>query len=379
MALPLGTGLAAATLRAVARVQIRDEGPDLGRIPGPLRDAGPHLPPSCGGIEATLALPVVLAEARLWGLPEQDLDELLPAAERCLRWLRTALGDGEPLGEPGSDGPRRASTQAHAHRAALLGAELLAACGRPGADDLRQAADGLHRRFLRTFWIDDASGGRPAAARTADGRLLPWPSADLAHLLDTGLSGRGRMARGLLDSARCARLAQVLTSPALDSGWGLRGLGGREPGHNPFGHRAGAVRVHETAVAVSGLAAAGHEAEAAVLLRGLLDAAESFGYRLPEMYAGRQRAEGGTPVPHPAACRPAAVAAAAGVHVVTALFGIGPDVPGGLVALRPLRDAPLGAVRLSGLRVAGEPFAVRVGPLGLGVVEEAASGLQLGA
>ncbi|MDX6356892.1 MAG: hypothetical protein QOF98_3795, partial [Streptomyces sp.] len=36
-------------------------------------------------------------------------------------------------------------------------------------------------------------------------------------------------------------------------------------------------------------------------------------------------------------------------------------------------------LRLSGLRVAGEPFAVRVSRLGLGMVEEAADGLQLGA
>ncbi|GAA3708612.1 glycogen debranching N-terminal domain-containing protein [Streptomyces tremellae] len=378
MALPLGTGLAAATLRAVSRGQVRGRGADAGRIPGPLRDAGPHLPPSCTGIEATLAFPAVLAEARLWGLPEQDLEELLPAAERCLRWLRTALGGGEPLGEPGPEGPRRAATQAHAHRAALLGAELLAACGRPGADDLRADAEALRERFLRTFWIDDPSGGRPAVARTADGRLLPFPGADLAHLLDTGLTTGGGRAQGLLDAPRRARVAELLTSPALDSGWGLRGLGGRDPGHNPFGHRAGAVRVHETAVAVAGLAAAGHGTEAGLLLRGLLDAAEAFGYRLPEMYAGRRRAEGGMPVPHPAACRPAAVAAAAGVHVVAGLAGIKPDAPGGLVALCPLREAPLGAVRITGLRVAGEPFAVRVGRTGMGVVEEAAARLQLG-
>jgi hypothetical protein len=116
-----------------------------------------------------------------------------------------------------------------------------------------------------------------------------------------------------------------------------------------------------------------------VLLRGLLDAAEAFGYRLPEMYGGQQRTAGGVPAPHPAACRPAAVTAAAGIHVVTTLVGPRPDVPGGLVALHPLRGAPLGAVRLSGLRVGGEPFSARVGRQGLGVVEEAASGLQLGA
>ncbi|MFE4831127.1 glycogen debranching N-terminal domain-containing protein [Streptomyces sp. NPDC056672] len=378
MALPLGTRLAAGTLRTVARGQFTGKGRDFGRLPGPLRDAGPHLPPSCGGAEATLAFPVVLAEARRWGLPESELAELLPVAERCLHWLRAALDGGGLLGEPGPAGPQRVETQAHAHRAALLGADLLDACGRPGADGWREWAGALRVRFAETFWIDDRAGGRPAAARLHDGRLLPYPSGSSAHLLDAGLLGEGRAAPGLLDRERTEQLARVLGSPTLDSGWGLRGLGAREPGHNPFGHRAGAVRAHETAVAVAGLAMAGHEKEAVSLLRGVLDAAEAFGHRLPEMYAGEQRTAGGAPVPHPAACRPAAVAAAAGIHLLTALVGVRPDAPGGTVALYPVRSAPLGAVRLSGLRVAGEPFSLRVSRLGLGMVEEAADRLQLG-
>ncbi len=96
------------------------------------------------------------------------------------------------------------------------------------------------------------------------------------------------------------------------------------------------------------------------------------------MYAGEQRTAGSLPVPHPAACRPAAVAAAAGVHLLTALAGIRPDAPAGTVVLFPVRSAPLGAVQLSGLRVAGEPFAVRISRLGLGMVEEAAGTLRLG-
>ncbi len=83
-------------------------------------------------------------------------------------------------------------------------------------------------------------------------------------------------------------------------------------------------------------------------------------------------------MPHPSACRPAAVAAAAAVHVLVALAGIRPDAPARTVALQPVRCAPLGAIRLAGLRIAGEPFAVRVSRLGLGMVEEAAPGLQLG-
>ncbi|MFJ8663616.1 glycogen debranching N-terminal domain-containing protein [Streptomyces sp. NPDC093795] len=378
MALPLGTRLAATTLRALGRTQISGAGPESGRIPGPLRDAGPHLPPRCTGIEATLAFPAVLAEARRWGLPAADLEELLPVAERCLDWLRRAAGGNGLVPDPGPAGPWRAETQAHAHRAALLGADLLDDCGRPGGDALRETARTLRERFRREFWLDDRAGGRPVVGRTPDGRSLPHLGGWAAHLLDTGLLGGGRYARGLLDRTETEQVARLVGTPALDSGWGLRGLGAKEPGYNPFGHRAGAVRVHETAVAVGGLAALGHEREATALLRGLMDASVAFDHRLPEMYAGEQRTAGGLPVPHPAACRPAAVAAAGAVHALLALAGIRPDAPGRSVSTHPLRSAPLGAIRFSGLVVAGESFAVRVGRLGLGMVEEAAEGLQLG-
>ncbi|WP_327278926.1 MULTISPECIES: glycogen debranching N-terminal domain-containing protein [unclassified Streptomyces] len=377
MALPLGSGLAAATLRTLARTQTGGGGPDAGKIPGPLRGAGPQLPPGCTGTEATLAFPVVLAEARRWGMPEEGVARLLPAAERCLDWLRGALGKDGFLADP-EPGPRRCETQAHAHRAALLGADLLAGCGRPGAAEWREWAAALRERFRDGFWIDGPDGGRPAAALHPDGRPLPRMTGAAAHLLDTGLLGGGELAPGLLDRVRTEQLARLLGAPAMDSGWGLRSMAFREPGHNPFGHRSGAVRAYESAVAVAGLAQAGFGKEAAGLLRGLLDAAESFGYRLPEMYAAEQRTAGSAPLPHPAACRPAAAAAAAGIHALTALAGLRPDAPAGTVALVPLPGAPLGALRFSGLRVSGEPFAVRISRLGLGMVEEAADALQLG-
>ncbi|MFB6808478.1 glycogen debranching N-terminal domain-containing protein [Streptomyces sp. NPDC056387] len=377
MALPLGTGLAAATLRTLARTQTGGRGPDAGKIPGPLRGAGPQLPPGCTGTEATLAFPAVLAEARRWGLPEEEVARLLPAAERCLDWLRGALGKDGFLADP-DPGPRRCETQAHAHRAALLGADLLAGCGRPGAQEWRDRAAALRERFRDAFWIDGPDGGRPAAALHPDGRPLPRLTGAAAHLLDTGLLGGGELAPGLLDRIRTEQLARLLGAPAMDCGWGLRSMAFREPGHNPFGHRSGAVRAYESAVAVAGLAQAGFEKEAAGLLRGLLDAAESFGYRLPEMYAAEQRTAGSAPLPHPAACRPAAVAAAAGIHALTALAGLRPDAPAGTVALVPLSGAPLGALRFSGLRVSGEPFAVRISRMGLGMVEEAADALLLG-
>ncbi|MEU7583098.1 glycogen debranching N-terminal domain-containing protein [Streptomyces sp. NPDC041068] len=378
MALPLGTRLAAGTLRTLARSQLAGPGARSGMIPGPLRDAGPHLPPGCTGTEATLLFPVLLAEAWRWGLSGQEVEELLPVAERCLRWLRAAADEGVFLTDAHPGGPARCEVQAYAHRAALLGADLLDAHGRADSIGLRQWAERMRSAFREAFWVEDRAGGRPAAALLADGRPVPHLTGGAAHLLDTGLLGAGALAPGLLDKVQTEQLARLLGGPAMDSGWGLRSLGAKEVAYNPFGHRGGAVRVHETAVAVAGLAAAGYEKEASSLLRGMLSAAESFGHRLPEMYAGEQRTEGGAPLPHPAACRPAATAAAAGVHILTALAGIRPDAPTGTVTLRPVRSAPLGELGLTALSVAGAPFSVRVSRLGLAMVEEAADGLQLG-
>ncbi|MFI0537908.1 glycogen debranching N-terminal domain-containing protein [Streptomyces sp. WSLK1-3] len=378
MTLPLGTRLAAGTLRTLARSQLRGQAAQFGMIPGPRRDAGVHLPAGCTGTEATLLFPAVLAEAYRWGLSPQETEELLPTAERCLGWLRAAVGEGTYLCDPQPGGPVRCETQAHAHRAAVLGADLLDTFDRPGGAGLRQWARELRTAFREGFWVEDRGGGRPAAARAPDGRLLPHLGAAAVHLLDTGLLGGGEQAPGLLGRVQTEQLARLLGGPAMDSGWGLRGLGAKEAGYNPFGHRTGAVRVHETAIAVAGLAAAGYEKEAGSLLRGLLAAAETFGHRLPEMYAGEQRTEGSAPLPHPAACRPAATSAAAGVLLLSVLAGARPDVPAGTVTLRPMRSAPLGEIGLTGLRIAGAPFSVRVSRLGLAMVEEAAEGLQLG-
>ncbi len=233
MALPLGTRLAAGTLRVLARTQRLGPGAGAGMIPGPVRDAGPHLPPGCTGTEATLLFPVLLAEARRWGLGTPETQELLPVAERCLTWLRTTVGNGTYVPDPQPHGPVRCETQAHAHRAALLGAELLDDFDRPGGDWLRQWAQRLRTAFRRDFWIDDPAGGRPAAALTSDGGVVPHLGAAAAHLLDTGLLGGGTVAPGLLDPVRTGRLARLLGSPAMDSGWGLRSLAVTEAGYTP--------------------------------------------------------------------------------------------------------------------------------------------------
>ncbi|MDH6121707.1 hypothetical protein ABH930_005701 [Kitasatospora sp. GAS204A] len=397
LTLPLGTRLAAGTLRALARRQqtapaggAAGAGKGEGIIPGPLRHAGPELPPSCTATEATLLFVTVLAEAWRWGLPRQEVADLLPAAERALAVLRATTENGPldgfvtdlgrlPDDRSAQPATARCEVQAQAHRAALHGAELLEAFGRPGAAGWREWAAGLRGRFRERFWVDDLSGGRPAAALTADGRPLPAVAASFVHLLDLGLAADGASLPGLLDREQTRLLAHRLVAPELDCGWGLRTLSGRSARFNPLGHRSGAVRVQETAMAVVGLSEAGFEREAGALLEGLLAASAHFGGRLPEMYAGEQRLPDCPAAPHPAACRPAAGSAAGAAHAVLALAGVRPDAPAKRVVVRPASTAPLGELELSGLRVAGEPFAVRVSRIGVAVVEEASSELQLGA
>lgn len=64
--------------------------------------------------------------------------------------------------------------------------------------------------------------------------------------------------------------------------------------------------------------------------------------------------------------------------LLCSVAGIRPDAPAGTVTLRPFRAAPLGEIVLTGLRISGAPFSVRVSRLGLAMVEEADDGLQLG-
>jgi glycogen debranching enzyme len=381
MALPLGTDLAAGTLRTLARRQGTRTDPSVEEEPGKILHEvriGPAGPEHYfGTVDATPLWISLLHDAWRWGLPDAEVAELLPNLEAALGWLRDAAGTGfvryvDNAGVLSNQGWKDSfdsiqfaggrladppialcEVQAYAFAAALEGAALLDAFGRPGGDGWRDWAGGLRDRFRQAFWVEDPAGRYPAIALDGAGRPVDSVTSNIGHLLGTGF----------LDDAETAAVVRRLGAPDMDSGFGLRTMSSRSAGFNALSYHGGSVWSHDTAIALRGLVAAGTAdagAVAASLVHSLLAAAPAFDFRLPELYGGESAGAGRGPLAYPAACRPQAWSAAAALGVLTATVGLTPDVPAGRVTLRPMRPSPVGDLTVRGLRVAGQPLDVRL-------------------
>ncbi|MFI7151411.1 glycogen debranching N-terminal domain-containing protein [Nonomuraea sp. NPDC050022] len=424
MLLPLGTDLAASTLRVLARRQGTHVGPATGEAPGKImhelrrheHSGGDLRLPAAyyGTIDATPLWIGLLHDAWRWGMPTAQIEPLLPALEAALGWLGDHAdpdGDGflEYIDSTGHglanqgwkdsgdavrfrDGRQAeppialAEVQGYACAAAHQGAALLTAFGRKGAERWLDYAGTMADRFRARFWVthpapatERGSGhlapggsghptsvrswesgppasvagresGFPALALDRDKRPVDSLTSNIGHLLGTGLLSPGEE----------ARVAELLGTPAMSGAFGLRTMSADDGAFSPLSYHCGSVWSHDTAIVIAGLARTGHGRLAAELARGLLTAAEGFDYRLPELHAGDDRDTVGQPVAYPAACRPQAWSAAAAVTLLHTAVGLYPDVPGGKVLVRPLAGAPLGAVTVRGLRVAGADVTVSI-------------------
>jgi glycogen debranching enzyme len=407
MMLPLGTQLAAGTLRVLAARQGSSVDPRTGEAPGKIlhelrrRDvfagaAAPEMPFAYyGSVDSTPLWIGLLHDAWRWGMPGDEVAALLPSLEAALGWIADHAdrdGDGflEYVDHTGRglsnqgwkdsadavrfhDGRRAAApialaeVQGYAYEAAMQGAALLDAFDRPGGSRWRDWAQTLAERFRAAFWVDGPAGTYPALALDRDKRPVDSLTSNIGHLLGTGI----------LTAKESALVADLPTSPALAGGFGLRTMSEHDAAFSPLSYHCGSIWAHDTAIVVDRLARTGHGAAAALLAEGLLAAAEAFDYRLPELYGGDDRSDLGRPVPYPAACRPQAWAAAAGVTVLHAALGVRPDVPAGTVTVAPLPGAPLGAVSARGLRVGGQPLDVAVDSAGTPTVGTLPPGLTL--
>ncbi|WP_243866109.1 glycogen debranching N-terminal domain-containing protein [Actinophytocola oryzae] len=371
MALPLDPGLALGTLRTLAESQGTRVDPateeEPGRIMHELR-RGPDSAALLGGeryygtADATPLFVMLLAQAWRWGVAEDAVRALLPAADAALSWVdghgdfvtyRRATDRGlanqgwkdSPDAVNHADG--RLATgpialcevQGYAYAAWLARAELAEAFGEDPTRH-RARAEALRTRFAERFWLP--RHGWYAVALDGDGAPVDALTSNTAHCLWTGIA----------TDEHAATLVARLSEPDMDTGYGLRTLASTMGAHNPMSYHNGSVWPHDTAIAVAGLMRYAHLPGAVDLAHrlavGLLDAATAFGGRLPELYCGLPRTEFAPPVPFPTSCSPQAWASAAPLLVVRALLGLEPHVPHGTVTTDPRLPAHWGEITLTG-------------------------------
>jgi glycogen debranching enzyme len=137
------------------------------------------------------------------------------------------------------------------------------------------------------------------------------------------------------------------------TGWGVRTLSRSAGRYNPVSYHNGSVWPHDTAIVAAGLARYGFTQHAQRISTGLLEAADHFEGRLPELFCGFERTDFALPVQYPSSCSPQAWAAAAPLLLVRSLLGLRPAVPDGAVRVAPKLTPRMGELRAEGVPLAG--------------------------
>ena len=402
-----------ATLELLARYQ--------GRLSNPARDEEPgkilhelrvgerarlgEVPftPYYGSVDATPLFLILLGEYLQWTGDLDCFTALRPQVDAALGWLeRQGDPDGDGLFEyvsRASDGlvnqgwkdsynaivdssgslarPPIAlvEMQGYVFRAFRAMANVCRVAGDGDrATRLEQRATQIQETFERSFWSPGlgnyalALHGDPGAKRVAD--------------VDASNQGQALWG-GIVATSHAGAVRDSIMDPErLNAGWGVRTLSQAAAAYNPFDYQTGAVWPHDSAMVAVGLRSYGFDDEALEILTGLYEAATRFDlYRLPELFAGFDRAAYGRPVRYPVACSPQAWAAGSLPYLLTAVLGIVPDAfARTLRVVRPRLPEWLEWVEIKGLMVGTSQVDLRFersGDLSLAAVTSKAPDLQV--
>ncbi|HEY3446459.1 MAG TPA: glycogen debranching N-terminal domain-containing protein [Myxococcales bacterium] len=374
--------LARGTLSALARFQGQKLDPVTEEAPGkilheyrrgPIPEAARSLIPAYpyyGTIDATPLFVIALCEHVRWTGDLAFARALWPNLEAAVEWMR-AWGDrdGDGLLEYQRDsdtglvnqgwkdstdsvrfrdgtiaqGPiALVEVQGYAVRALRQAAQLAEALGR--ADEAQAwtaRAAATRARLLEAFDLPE----RGYFAEALDGRKRKVDSltSNPGHLLWAGV----------VEPAQARRIAGVLLSDELFSGYGVRTMGVKEGGYNPLSYHNGSVWPHDNALILEGLARYGLRDEAAHLAEALLRALARFDrHRPPELFCGYPSERFPGPVSYPNANAPQAWASGAVLQLVKVIAGLDVDALAKKVTVRPLSVRGLGRLVLRGLPVA---------------------------
>jgi glycogen debranching enzyme len=329
----------------------------------------PHSP-YYGTVDATPLWLVLLDEYERWTGDAELVDRLWPNALAALGWIDEygdLDGDGfveyERLSRRGlanqgwkdsadsirmrdgtlADGPiALVEVQGYVY-AARTGMARLARLR--GDEELARrqelAAEAMRVNFEQAFWMEDFD--TYAMALDGSKRQVDGIGSNAGHVLWAGLAAPDR----------AARVARVLTSPGMWSGWGIRTLSSEMIGYNPIGYHLGTIWPHDNGICAAGFARYGLFDESRQVAGALLEATTHFREaRMPELFCGFDREASPLPVPYPVACSPQAWAAGSLFHLISSTLGMRPSArERRLELLRPSLPDWLPGLRMRNLRV----------------------------
>ncbi len=387
MVLPLDPSLALGTMRTLASLQGTKVTPATEEEPGKIlhemrfgMQASLWLGGSSvyyGTVDATPLFVMLLGELRRWGLEREVVDELLPHADRALDWIvnygdrdgdgfveygrSTELGlanqgrkdsfDGITFADATIAEPPIALAEVQGYVYAAYLAKSHFCTEREDADGAAywaHKAQELKDAFNRVFWLPDREYF--ALGLDASKRPIDSLASNMGHCLWTGI----------VDAGKAAPVARHLTGPDMFSGFGIRTLAASCGAYNPMSYHNGSVWPHDNAICAAGLMRYGYVREAQQVAIGILEAAEYFGGRLPELFCGFGRDEFAQPVSYPTSCSPQAWASAAPFHLLRTLLRFDPSVPVGKLWCDPAIPARYLPLRIESMHVAGARVCVDV-------------------
>ena len=371
MSLLVDPTLAAGTLQTLATIQgtkvDTDSEEEPGRIPHEVRlgvTAGLSLGGTAyyGTVDATPLFVSLLGELSRWGLSDDIIDSLVPAADRALEWIgKYGDRDGDGFVEylrPNTHGlvnqgwkdswdginfadgrmaePPTAvcEVQAYVYSAYIARSMLARSDGDTAVEHhWAERAAALKDAFNEKFWLPNR--GYFAIALDKDKTQVDACTSNMGHCLWAGI----------VDEDKAPSLVEHLMSPKMFTGWGIRTLATDMGAYNPVSYHNGSVWPHDTAIVATGLMRYGFVDEAKRIASGVLEAAEYFEGQLPELFCGFDRSEFHGPVPYPTACSPQAWAAATPIQLARILLRFDPDFTRNVVRLAPILPEEIGNFR----------------------------------
>lgn len=383
-----GPDLARSALRELAALQATEVDPSRDAEPGKIvhevrrgKCATKWFDRYYGTADATPLFLILLSETWRWTDDSDLVHELREPALAALRWIdefgdrdgdgfveyarRTPRGLENQSWKDSGDSQRfhdgrfaeapiaPCEVQGYVYDAKRRMAELAREVWHDSAlsDALDRQAEELRSRFDEEYWVD-GRGGYYALALDAEKHRVDSLCSNIGHLLWSGI----------VPPERVTAVVDALMGDDLWSGWGVRTMSRVEAAYSPLSYHNGTVWPHDNSLCAWGLARHGRWPEAHRIVRSMLDASGTFGYQLPEVFAGLSRAESPFPIAYPTAARPQAWAAGTPVLLLQLLLGIQPDRQGHAIkSIAPLElPAWTGTIRLSGLRAFDRIWEVRL-------------------